>query len=143
MRASDIIKKEQGAGILLINDFGELLLVRRSLDVTYPGTWSVPGGSVDDGETPIQSALRECLEETGFSPKTAELLHLNDLYSKFEYHTFIADAKKFKPVLNWESSEYRWSPINDLPEPLHPGLQVTLSNKNAIEKLKKRLNIVI
>ena len=28
--------------------------------------WEIPGGRVDDGETPVEAAQRECLEETGF-----------------------------------------------------------------------------
>jgi 8-oxo-dGTP diphosphatase len=42
---------------------GELLLVRRR----DSGTWELPGGQVDVGETAEQAAVRETMEEAGVS----------------------------------------------------------------------------
>lgn len=45
-----------------------LLMVRRAGTASYAdgrGTWSVPGGWLDHGETPMRGACREVLEETG------------------------------------------------------------------------------
>lgn len=52
------------AGAVITDQRGRVLLVKRG---TQPerGRWSVPGGSVDPGETPAQAAARETLEETG------------------------------------------------------------------------------
>jgi 8-oxo-dGTP diphosphatase len=36
------------------------------------GTWSVPGGWLDLGETPEQAAERECREETGITARAVE-----------------------------------------------------------------------
>ena len=33
------------------------------------GKYDVPKGRIDEGETPIQAAYRECLEESGLEPK--------------------------------------------------------------------------
>jgi 8-oxo-dGTP pyrophosphatase MutT (NUDIX family) len=33
---------------------------------TDPGCWAVPGGGVDEGESFIEAARREILEETGY-----------------------------------------------------------------------------
>ena len=33
------------------------------------GIYDVPKGRIDEGETPYQSAFRECLEESGLNPK--------------------------------------------------------------------------
>lgn len=47
---------------------GKLLMVSRK---NNPGDWNLPGGKVDEGETPTNAALRELLEETGiFGHKT-------------------------------------------------------------------------
>lgn len=47
------------AGGLVINEQGELLLMKRR------GFWDLPKGKVDDGETLEQAAVREVQEETG------------------------------------------------------------------------------
>ncbi|HXH71682.1 MAG TPA: NUDIX domain-containing protein [Mariprofundaceae bacterium] len=44
---------------------GELLLLRRPDDVHCGGLWSLPGGKVEDAETPLDTAARELQEETG------------------------------------------------------------------------------
>jgi 8-oxo-dGTP pyrophosphatase MutT (NUDIX family) len=43
-----------------------LLLTRRAATLNaHAGQWAMPGGRIDDGETPEQAALRELLEEVG------------------------------------------------------------------------------
>ncbi|UCD02710.1 MAG: NUDIX domain-containing protein [Candidatus Aenigmatarchaeota archaeon] len=49
--------------ILPIKD-GKVLLIKR-LNEPEKGRWAVPGGHVDDGETPREAAAREATEEVG------------------------------------------------------------------------------
>lgn len=53
--------KRIGAGVLLRNRAGDVLLV----EPTYKELWEIPGGLVEDGESPREAAQRECLEELG------------------------------------------------------------------------------
>lgn len=47
----------------------DLLLTERSHTMrSHPGQVSFPGGAIDPGETPLQTALREAEEETGLDP---------------------------------------------------------------------------
>lgn len=48
----------------IVRHGGRLLLVRRGQEPAR-GTWSVPGGRVEAGETDEQATAREVLEETG------------------------------------------------------------------------------
>src|SRR5437868_4254217 len=49
------------AGVLAVNERGEILLQRRR----DTGQWALPMGKQEIGETVTQCAIRECAEETG------------------------------------------------------------------------------
>ncbi len=51
-------------GAIVVDDGGRLLLIRRA-NPPAQGTWSVPGGRVEPGETDEDAVVRELLEETG------------------------------------------------------------------------------
>jgi 8-oxo-dGTP pyrophosphatase MutT (NUDIX family) len=53
---------------------GELLLTERAHHMrSHPGQVSFPGGSLDEGETPRDAALREAYEEIGLVPAEIEV----------------------------------------------------------------------
>lgn len=54
-------RKRVGAGVLLRNRTGEVLLA----ETTYKEFWEIPGGLVENGESPREAATRECVEELG------------------------------------------------------------------------------
>ncbi|KHD72815.1 RNA pyrophosphohydrolase [Actinoplanes utahensis] len=50
---------------LLVDRDGALLLQLRDDKAPYfPNVWGLPGGSVEEGETPLEGAVRELWEET-------------------------------------------------------------------------------
>lgn len=61
-------KRVASVGLLLENVAGELLIVKAH----YKHHWSIPGGVIDEGETPLEAAVRETQEEIGvqIDPKT-------------------------------------------------------------------------
>ena len=57
-----------GVKVILENEQGEYLLLRRSLD-KYPevkGRWDIVGGRINPGQKLIENLRREIREETGF-----------------------------------------------------------------------------
>jgi len=60
-------------GVLALDAEGRLLLVRRADD----GSWGLPGGGVEPGESWSDAARRECREETGW------LVRINGLFGAY------------------------------------------------------------
>jgi 8-oxo-dGTP pyrophosphatase MutT (NUDIX family) len=63
-------KKQIGTAVVFLNEDGHILLLKPN----YKKGWIVPGGSVDDGESPMSCVIRETKEEVGLSMETPELL---------------------------------------------------------------------
>lgn len=66
-------------GVFLFDEQNRVLLEQRKDD----GTWCVPAGSMELGETLEEAARRECLEETGLLAKE---LHLYNVQSGEKCH---------------------------------------------------------
>lgn len=62
----------RGAAGLLLADHGRVLLQLRAGWSHHGGTWSIPGGARERGETGIEAALREAAEELGVDPTAVE-----------------------------------------------------------------------
>ena len=73
-------KNKRFSGILVkCND--KVLLCKRSSDNTMPNQWSIPGGGIEDGETPEEAARREFFEETNI--KINDKLNLVGFVDRF------------------------------------------------------------
>jgi dihydroneopterin triphosphate diphosphatase len=91
----------------------EVLLLKRTQSLA--GEWCQVAGSIEEGETAWQAALRELAEETGLTP---EALYSADTCEQF--YEADRDAITIAPVfvafidntaeisLNHEHSEFRW-----------------------------------
>lgn len=58
-----------GAFAVVLDEQGSVLLGRRR----DGGFWTLPGGGVEEGETPWQAVVRETREETGFDVEVVRL----------------------------------------------------------------------
>ncbi|HVS62932.1 MAG TPA: NUDIX hydrolase [Thermoanaerobaculia bacterium] len=74
-------------------DGPEVVLVRQWRFAVAAPTLEIPGGIVDDGETPLLAARRELLEETGYASESWRALgsvHPNPAILTNRCHTFLA-----------------------------------------------------
>lgn len=89
-------------------------LARRSMHTHLGGTWAIPGGALDEGETPLEGALREFVEEIGvLLDEHGYVLaeSYEDDHGGWSYWTLVLDvARPFEPpaTLTWETSAVRW-----------------------------------
>lgn len=60
-------------------DEGSVVLTRRAKTLRrHAGQYALPGGRAEPGETPAETALRECREEIGLNPKAHQVIGLLD-----------------------------------------------------------------
>ena len=62
-------KFRKSAGVILKHG-DEVLLCKRGPKETFPNIWSIPGGGIENGESPGQAAIREFHEETNIEITT-------------------------------------------------------------------------
>lgn len=92
-----------GVGALIFNDEKKILLALRGpLAKNERGTWEIPGGAVEFGETLQQALTREIREELGIEINIIKMLHVCDhILPKEHQHwispTFICQIVKGTP----------------------------------------------
>lgn len=107
-------------------DEPRLLLLKRGLDEeNFAGYWSLPGGGVEEGETPEAAAARETNEEIGYDVDADDLEQVDGNEKHVTFRTSVDG--EFSPLLNTEHTDYRWVTLDDLPRPIHPGLKQTIA----------------
>lgn len=119
-----------GFGVMILKD-GKLLLGKRHEDpekasslLNGAGTWTMPGGKLDFGETFEDGAKREVLEETGITLGQIDVICVNqDMVENAHFVTiglfsevFSDEPKVMEPD---EITEWQWFDLNNLPSPLY------------------------
>jgi 8-oxo-dGTP diphosphatase len=120
--------------LILINDSGKVLVLRRKNTRFNEGDWCLPGGKVDYGQSLQEAVTTELKDETSLKllsstflfyqdslPQTKDDLHFINLYFRCEFSGDIS--------LNDESSEYAW-----ISEPELNNYNLVFGNNEALKK---------
>ena len=101
---TDIPKQIVAVSLLVKNDADHFLLVK-----TFNRGWDLPGGQVELGESLIDAAKRETLEESGIVAQVDRLASINANLSKhITVMSFIGNYVSGEPRGSAETSESRW-----------------------------------
>ncbi len=99
----------------------EVLLTKRSMALrNHRGEISFPGGRMDPGETPSQTALREAHEEVGLDPSHVtfhgELRHLDTVVSRSYIVPLVARLARRVELApaSIEVDRVMWVPVREL-----------------------------
>jgi 8-oxo-dGTP diphosphatase len=115
-----------------------LLYLKRSPTSPQGGTWCIPGGKLEKGETPRMAVIREIREEVGLHIDSPELILCGPLWMRrsgnhrldYAFHIFKIVLKE-KPTLALDLTEHteaRWvDSTSALKLPLIPGGQEALA----------------
>ncbi|MGV3614312.1 MAG: NUDIX hydrolase [Fimbriimonas sp.] len=108
------------AGAVILNGRGEVLLVRQTYGVQ---NWEIPGGAGEPDESPVQTALREVVEETGLRVRAVATTgwYYDPALDKLG-GVFLCELEEDadrEPVPNGtDVSECRYWPTDALPRPI-------------------------
>lgn len=99
-------KFRKNVGIILMNKDG-LVLAARPAQSSQDGTWQMPQGGIDEGETPLQAARRELWEETGVK----DTIFLKESPQKYSYlfPDWVQEIRKVRyPDDDYVGQEQQW-----------------------------------
>lgn len=101
----------------IIEEKGKILLMKESSKSSWkPGTWSLPGGKMDEKESFLDTFHREMQEETGLKVKISGLFEIEELIAEIEngtrlVHHFVFTGKRISGKLkdpDHHVAELKW-----------------------------------
>jgi 8-oxo-dGTP pyrophosphatase MutT (NUDIX family) len=76
----------------------KILLLHRQDHSSQGNLWGIPGGKLEALETPLNTAIRETFEETGFDISKQQIIDLGSVYIKYPNFDYIYHMIKCKPI---------------------------------------------
>ncbi len=123
-----------GIGGVVIED-GRALLIRRGSEPLL-GQWSIPGGTLELGETLIEGTERELREETGL---TVKILDMIEVFERINFgsgadETWKTLEEKRRPRFHFVIVDYLCERISGVPVAGGDVTDVAWADENNLEK---------
>lgn len=130
----------RSAKVVILDANGSaLLLVRSDSHPTSPLCSDLPGGVIEESESPEDGLIREINEETGMAlaPSDLSLVYTatNDYFGQSVSRSlFLVRLSTVQPQvkLSWEHSDYQWvktSQLVELERPYQEGVDYAIQHK--------------
>ena len=121
-----------GVGVFIMRK-NTILLMRRQ-GSHGAGTWAIPGGSIEYGETLSEAAIRECKEEIGITLNKNQLRVgpvTNDIFEHKHFvgvylSAYLIDEQEPTIMEPHKCDQLGWYTFENLPEPLFLPLKLFL-----------------
>ncbi|MFJ8332903.1 NUDIX domain-containing protein [Streptomyces sp. NPDC094437] len=115
-----VVKMNNAAIVAVLDDQDRVLMMWRYRFVPQQWGWELPGGIVDEGEDPANTALREIEEETGWRPKSVEhVVTYQPIVGMVDstHEIFVAHGAEQvgSPTDAEEAAHIDWVPLADVP----------------------------
>jgi 8-oxo-dGTP diphosphatase len=111
---NDNLYENSSTIVVIRNTEGKILFLRRADDDYWMKShWGYPGGMIDEGETPIQAAIRETYEEAGLV--VSDIKFVTELSSNgTKLYIFKGTTENENVKISHEHSEYKWISIEEI-----------------------------
>lgn len=140
------IKEIECSGALICARSSHRFLLLQKRNGKHGGRWGLAGGTHQSGESAFQGLKRELEEELGFLPEIKKTIPLEKFVSNdslFNFSTYFCVVEnEFIPSLSEEHSAWGWFDVNNLPKPVHKGLDLSLRNRIIQTKIQTIIDII-
>lgn len=108
--------KRKGCSIIFVNDKKQVLLFLRdnNPDIPFPNMWDVPGGHVEDTETPEQCIVREMKEEMGLELAGFRRFSVEEFDDRIEYAFWKKTDIHIDEITLTEGQRLKWFTENEI-----------------------------
>jgi len=136
-------KEQKTVGVVAcLNDEQQFLIIRRSKIDKREGSWTIPGGHIDDQDGSIEEgAVRELQEETNLTCSVSDLVYLGT--SKPQKYYFLTQKWHGSVIIDQpnpktdeiEHDGYKWATIEEIKDIEDTEIPIYLLEK-ALEMVK-------
>jgi len=127
-----------GCGVILINELGQILMGKRNEDPNVAdselheeGTWSLPGGNIEYGETFFEAGAREVKEETNLDVENLKLICVQTDLNEYAHYISVGmisrDIHGEKKIMDSkELTTWKWFDLDKLPKNIFSASKKTI-----------------